>query len=191
MGKYRADIDWKKIETEYITTLKSYRDLAAQFDISFRSVCVYGKDHSWTDKRKKYRENVVAKAVAKTADREAGKLAKLISAADKASEAVERALSDEKQLYRYIVTEKNAEGAEETNEYIFKKTDTKALRDIVACLKDLTTVIRNVNNLPTAAELEARSLQRERFELEKKKSESGDAVDRNITVTFTPIEEDV
>lgn len=189
MSGQKADSKWKEMETEYITTAKSYKELAAQFDISLRSVCTYGKNHCWTDKRKEYRERVVAQAVAKTVDREAEKLAKLISAADKASEAVERAFADEKQLYRYIVTEKTAEGSEQTNEYIFNKTDTKALRDMVACLKDLTAVIRNINNLPTAAELETAALRREKLAIEKKKSESADALDRNITVTFSPMED--
>lgn len=190
MGNYQSDADWEKMETAYITTSQSYRALAEQFGLSVHAVANYGKAHNWTGKRKEYRAHVVEQAVAMAADRDAGKLAKLISAADKASEAVERALADEKQLYRYIITEKTAEGSEQTNEYIFNKTDTKALRNMVACLKDLTAVIRNVNNLPTAAEQEARAIQQEKLALEKKKSESVGAIDRNITVTFSPIEEE-
>ena len=71
-----------------------------------------------------------------------------------------------------------------TVEYIFDKTDTRSLRDVVSCLKDLTGIMRNLNNIPTVAEEQAMAIQRERLEIEKKKAESGDAKDNTIIVTF-------
>ena len=184
MGKYRDDIDWKQLELEYVTTVKSYREIADEFSVSRNSVSLYGHDHQWPEKRRKYCENVVAKAINKSENQAAGKLAKLISASDKAADVIEKALSDDNQFRRYIVTERNEEGAESTAEYIFDKTDTRALRDVVACLKDLTGIMRNLNNIPTAAEDQAMAIQRERLEIEKKKAESGDAKDNTIIVTF-------
>ena len=184
MGKYRDDIDWKQLELEYVTTVKSYREIAEEFEAPFSSVCIYGRDHHWTDKRKKYHENVIKKAIDKSENQAAGKLAKLISASDKAADVIEKALSDDNQFRRYIVTERNEDGAESTAEYIFDKTDTKALRDIVACLKDLTGIMRNLNNIPTVAEEQAMAIQRERMEIDRKKAEAGDAKDNTIIVTF-------
>lgn len=184
MGKFRQDIDRNKLEAEYITSLKSYRDLADEFGVPFKSVCVLGREGEWRQKRKKYRESVVTKTVNKTAEKESKKLSKLISSADKAAGVIEKALSDSQQFNRYVITQKEADGSETTQEYMFDKTDTKALRDIVACLKDLTAVMRNLNNIPTASETEQMNIQREKLEIEKKKAEDGSDRDSNITVTF-------
>lgn len=183
--------DYSQAETEYVTTKCSYAFLSEKYKIPLTSITKYAKENQWRDKRKKYCENIVAKSSAKIAKQQANKMASLINASDRAAKAIESALADKDQLYRYVVTENTGDFYQKTSEYTFKKMDTKALRDIVSSLKDLTAVIRNLNEIPTEAEKEARKIANEKLRLEQKKAESGaEKPDKNITVEFVRQEDE-
>lgn len=175
--------DYTQAEAEYITTNISYACLAEKHKIPMTSLSKYAKDNQWVEKRRKYCESIVTEIADSVGEDKIDKLKNLISASDMAAKVIEKTLSDAQQFQRYVVTEKDGIG-ETTQEYIFKKIDTKALRDVVASIKDLTTIIRNLNDLPTLAEREARAIAKERFELEKKKVESGNTSDNEIIVMF-------
>lgn len=177
--------DYSQAETEYVTTKCSYAFLSDKYAIPLSSITKYAKEHCWREKRKKHCENVAAKSSEKIASQQANKMASLINASDRAAKAIESALADGEQLYRYVVTENTGDFSQKTSEYTFRKMDTKALRDIVSSLKDLTAVIRNLNEIPTEAEKEARKIAKERLRLDKKKAESGaDKLDKDIIVEF-------
>lgn len=175
--------DYTQAEAEYITTNISYACLAEKHKIPMTSLAKYAKDNQWVAKRKQYCENIVTEIADSVGEGKIDKLKKLISASDMAADVIEKTLSDAQQFQRYVVTEKDGIG-ETTQEYIFEKIDTKALRDVVASIKDLTTVMRNLNDLPTSAEREARAIAKERFELEKKKIENENNHEDTITVAF-------
>ena len=177
--------DYSQAEVEYITSKCSYAFISEKYGIPMSSLTKYAGENDWVLKRKNHCEKVVAKTADKIVNKKSAKMQSLIDASDKAAKAIETALADEDQLYRYVVTENTGDFDQKTSEYTFKKMDTKALRDIVSSLKDLTAVIRNLNEIPTNAQKEARKIAKGRFELEKKKAEAGnERFDKNITVEF-------
>ena len=177
-------IDWVAAEHEYITTKMSYADIAKKYSVSCRLVNTYGAEHSWFKKRKEYLNNVSVKLAAKSEDKAVDKLLRLSQVADSIVDVLEKTVSDAEQFNRYVVTEATGDFDQRTSEYIFKKTDTKALRDVVTALKDITNVIRNVNEIPTDEEKERRQLVRERFELDKKRQANESNNDNKFEISF-------
>lgn len=178
-------IDWVAAEHDYITTKMSYADIAKKYSVSGRLVNTYGSGHNWVQKRQEYLKNVSAKLAAKSEDNAVNKLLRLSKVADSVVDVLEKTVSDAEQFNRYVVTEASGDFDQRTSEYIFKKTDTKALRDVVTALKDITNVIRNVNEIPTEAEKEQREAAKERLRLEKKKYEDENVKDPKLEVGFT------
>lgn len=178
-------IDWVAAEHDYITTKMSYADIAKKYSVSCRLVNTYGAEHSWFKKRKEYLKKVSAKLAAKSEDKAVDKLLRLSQVADSIVDVLEKTMSDAEQFNRYVVTESTGDFEQRTSEYVFKKTDTKALRDVVTALKDITNVIRNVNEIPTEAEKEQREAAKERLRLEKKKCEDEKVKDPKLEVGFT------
>ena len=177
-------IDWVAAEHEYITTKMSYADIAKKYSVSCRLVNTYGAEHKWFAKRKEYLNNVSAKLAAESEDKAVKKLLRLSQVADKVVDVLEKTVSDAEQFNRYVVTEATGDFDQRTSEYIFKKTDTKALRDVVTALKDITTVIRNVNEIPTEAEKEQREAAKERLQMEKAKTDNTNKKDTHFEVSF-------
>lgn len=174
--------DWKDIETEYITTNISYSKLAEKHGVPEGTLSKYAAKNKWFQKRKDYTEKMVAKTTDGIASQEAEKLTKLKIATDTMTKVIDDILADTQQFYRHIVEckgtkviENNTENPDVmtlwSEEQIFKKADTKAIRDIVMSLKELTSLVRNLNNIPTQAEWEARQLAMQRLELDKKKAD--------------------
>lgn len=180
----KQQYDYSQAELEYITSKCSYKFLSEKYKIPMTSLTKVAKANKWVEKRKKHCENVVKKSSEKIVNKKASKLQSLIRVSDKVVKKIESALEDEDQFYRHIVTEMS-DGESLTSERVFEKMDTKALRDVVVCLKDLTAVVRNLNDIPTAEQKESQKLAQERFLLEKKKiEEAEDKFDKNIIVEF-------
>ena len=176
--------DWNSAETQFVTGRMTLKELAEAFSVSVSAVRAHARAGGWSDKRTAYRRDVVEKTVSACADREADKLVRLIAVSDRAVETVEKALLDDKQLFRYVITEKTDSG-QEMREQILGKMDTKALRDITSSLKDLALVVRDINDIPTRAQQEDVALKREKLELDKRKNESeNSSFDKTITVEF-------
>ena len=157
--------DWKRIETEYITTTIGYRELAKKYSVPLNTVAHYGKTHKLPEKRKQYGHKVVTGTVAKIAGKESEKLVNLIRAADNMSRKIEDILSDSEQFKTYV-------------------SHTREIKDLTSAMKDLTYVIRNLNDLPTLAEIQAREIAIERLKLEKQKADTEQSSAQEITVTF-------
>lgn len=169
---------WNDIRSEYITTNTSYRKLAEKYGISETSVANHGKKEKWAEKRRKHKQKIVDKTTNKLANKEAAKLAKLAKAADKLTDVINKTLADTQQFNRYLVTEStyDAELKQSTTtleEKIYKKVDTKAVKELTASLKDLVTVIRNVNDIPTIREKAAMDIAAERLNMDKQKADMG------------------
>lgn len=201
-----ADVDWKAIKMEYVTSDISQRNLAEKHGVPYGTLKRKCADEKWVSERESYERKVVAKTLEKTANRESNKLAKLIATTDKAIDVVARAFEDEQQFNRYIVEtteeyklpelsidddgEEHAIGMRKwAHEETFAKVDTKALRDLTAVLKDLTGLVRNLHGLPTQAEAEAQRVAAERLKLEQSKVDTNDGPDV-IEVVFTAGPED-
>lgn len=72
---------------------------------------------------------------------------RLCKAADTLALQLERAAQDKKQLYRYLVSEKNEAGAPVTVERIYEKADLKAAREMTAAMKELNALLSDLHGL--------------------------------------------
>lgn len=202
-----ADVNWEKIKVEYITTSISQRKLADKYDIPLSNITRRSINEKWVEQREQYKSKVTSKTVEKSANREANRLARLMDTTSKAIDVAARAFEDAEQFNRYIVEKREKYGfpvpsgddEEETSliaektwseEQVFSKLDTKALKDMTAVLKDLTALMRDLYNLPTQAQAEAQRIAAERLELDKRKAEAADSDTDGIEITFNAGEEE-
>lgn len=84
------------------------------------------------------------------------------------------------------MTETLTPGVSETKEKIFEKVDTKALRDVVYMLKELTGMMRDFYNIPTPAQAEAQRIAAERLELEKRRVDADTNEEREVGIVIMP-----
>ena len=176
---------WAEMETAYITSQNnkvSYKYLSNQYAIPITAVKRYANRNHWVEKRKKYREALIEKTSAYEREKDVNKLSKLMISADMLSEAIEKVFQDSKQFYRHVI--RGAGGVQE--EVILQKVDSRAIRDMTSCLRDLSTVVRNLYDLPTLKEQQAQALATERLLLEKKKLECGGDQDGETGVILIP-----
>lgn len=168
-------INWKKIKTEYITTKISQRDLAEKYGVSRTSIQRKVRAEKWSDLRRQKEAKTAENVIQKAADADAAKLMRIGQAAGRALDVAVKALEDDKQFNRYIITDQVGGGATETHEYEFSKVDTRALKDLTAVIKELTGIFRDVYGLPTQPQAEAQRIAAERLNMDKEaKSDSTD-----------------
>ena len=141
--------DWTEIETMYITGNMSQKELAESLQISYSTLSKVATENKWSDKRKKFRKKTANKGLERASARISRKLAKLAEGTELLIDAALKALGDEKQFYRYIVSDGVGEGCSVTKEQIFDKLDAKALKDVTSALRDLTAMRRDLFGLPT------------------------------------------
>ena len=119
------------------------------------------------------------KAINGEIENEAERLSKLIKATDSMEDVVVKLFEDAQQFYRHIImTDFTAKEA------IFEKIDTKAIKDLTGALKDLSFVHRNLHGMPTQQEREAQHIAAERLQMDKKKAELDEQVDKSISIDF-------
>lgn len=202
--------DWDAMKTEYVTTKTTYAKLAEKYGISISQIKIVAARDGWTNERKKFTARVQQKAYKKACNREADRLARLITATTGAIDVAMRAIGDDEQFNRYLVErrEKYAvpvadEDAEDgelppdgklllerqwTEERTYQKVDTKALKDLTGVLKDLTGLVRDLYGIPTQAQAEAQRIAAERLELERRKLDSGSSAPEVLEIVGLPEE---
>lgn len=194
-----AKVNWEELKTEYITTDISQRKLAAKYGIGAVAISTRSKAEGWVEARKQYKAKTLAKTLEKSSTREANRLARLMDTTSKAIDVAVKAFEDESQFNRYLVDRREAyasplidEDGETaiserswTEEKMFSKVDTRALKDLTAVLKDLTGLMRDFYNIPTPAQAEAQRIAAERLELDRlKAAASKDNTADDIEVIF-------
>lgn len=177
-------LDWDAIKIEYITTDTSLSKLAKKNGVTKGALGQKCAKEKWVEQRKQYRHQTITKTLQKSAAQDANRLSKLMDATSRLIEISLRAINDEQQYNRYIVTEGTGEGYSEASEKVFQKVDTKALKDTVSVLKDLTSMVRDFYDLPTAAQREQRDINLARLRMDEKKAEAGEA-NGNITIVVS------
>lgn len=145
--------DWETIRAEYIATDISYKDLASKYGVSYKQITTRGHDEKWAADRKKVREKAANRAADIVARQKAKSLANVMLAADK--------LAD-----RIALTVDVLDNARDTS-------------DIAKALKYTIDTISQVYGIQTPAQLhrqrmdeEKLKIERERFELEKKRQDA-------------------
>lgn len=201
-------VDWLAIKTEYITTRTSYRKLCQKYGVSYTTLSGRAKDENWVIERDQYRAETLSKTIEKSIERDSNRLAELMDTTTKAIGVAVKAFEDEQQFNRYLVERREkyafptrADEVEDidevsllserqwTEEKIFSKVDTKALKDLTAVLKDLTGLMRDFYNIPTPAQAEAQRIASERLEMDKRKADAGNDDLNEIEIVFEAGEE--
>lgn len=149
------ETDWKKIREEYIATDITLEKLAKKHKIPKSTLYKKSSAGKWNSKKKEFGKKVEEKFTEKASERisaqDVGKLDRLIRSADRMSEIIEEALKDEDQFKRHIVQKKIKSGDKEimqSEEKVYKKFDSRAIKDITQAMKELTGVIRGLNGIP-------------------------------------------
>ena len=184
-----GSVDWTPIRNEYVTTKVSYRQLSEKYGVAIGNISKVSIREHWKEQREQFVQKAFKKAEEKACNKEANRLARLITATTKAIDVAMEAFEDEKQFNRYIISEGIGGGATETTEREFAKVDTKALKDLTGVLKDLTGLMRDFYNIPTPAQAEAQRIAAARLELDRKKAEA-DSTDDGIEVVIKGEAED-
>lgn len=100
-------ISWVEIEHEYVTDISrkpcSLEKLADKYSVSVKSVQQHCQDEKWVRKRLEYRKSIGQKALEKSSDKDAERIARLLKIADIATDKAEQALGE---LEQYVVRDK-------------------------------------------------------------------------------------
>ncbi len=175
--------DWAQIKMEYITGNIGQKALAKKHGVSLCVLQKYAVKENWVEEKRKYALKVVEKAVQKEVNRQANALAKELQAADKMSDVILKALGDDKQFNRWIVTE-GGDGWTVTDEKVFEKVDMRSMKDAVATLKMIEQLKRSVQGLLTLQEETQRDIALRKIALEEKKAAAEENTDTTVTIRF-------
>lgn len=177
--------NWDEIKTVYVTTDLSTKAIAQKYGIGLSVIQKKCAADGWVAARMAFRAQAAAKAVDQAVDVEADRLGKIINAANSMAAVIENVYKDPEQFHRHLVVNMDV-----TEEKIFDKVDTKAIRDMTVAIKDMTLVLRNLHNLPTQAEAEAQRIAAERLKLEQRKiamMENTDEDDDTGVIMMPPV----
>lgn len=170
-------MDWKAAKLEYITTDTTYRKIAKKYGVSGTQVASVGKKEDWVGERERYLARTLARSIKKCEKEEADRLADVMMAAGSMIDTINAAVKDNDQFFRHIVSV--GDGVQ--TERVYKKLDTKAMRDTAAVLKDLSAMVRDYYNIPTPMQAEAQRIAAARLEIEQRKAAALDDGDEDNT----------
>lgn len=150
--------------------------------------------------KKKHIESVADKAARNVATKQARSLAKEIDACERISDVILKTLSDAEQFNRYIVQNdyqtETGDTVRVTEEQMFKKIDTRSLKEAAQALKLVEEMKRSLLNIQTMQQKnrelrEARKLkiEEERLELQKAQVESKQSTDSTLEVVIKGFED--
>ena len=129
------------IKTEYISDTKtSYRSLAEKYNFPLKKISAAGRKEGWVQLRVQTGDKILKKTLNRISTEKADELVGAINVANRILKKINETLDDEKQFNRHIVTENF-----KAKEKIFKKVDTKAIKEMTAAIKDLTAIVDLTN----------------------------------------------
>ncbi len=132
-------VSWVAIEHEYVTDISrkpcSLENLAKKYSIPIQTVMDQSAKGKWSDKRRGYKEDTKKKALEKSSDADADRIARLLQIADMATEKAEQALGE---LEQYVMRDK-------------KKVRTVEYKDNTAIGKPTKEVIDETEHIKIAS----------------------------------------
>lgn len=145
-------IDWLKLETEYVTDISekpvTLKALSEKYDISFNTIQDYSAEKDWSNKRKEYYIKVTEKTKEKLSDEISDVMASVLNNINTALLQATEELN--------IYEEVNGFG-----KLVTRKTDTVRVNKLGTIVKALTS-------------LQKIEIEKQRLEIERKKSGSGE-----------------
>ena len=155
--------NWTRIELEYVAGEKTLRELAKAKRVSYSTLSKRASEGGWARKRQKHRAEVESEALARARERGLKRMDELLQASEKLMDAAVEAIQDNEQFKRWVMTEGCGEGTSETVEKVFDKRDTRAMKDMVFVLKELTGILRDAYGIKTPAQELGEKLAKERI----------------------------
>jgi hypothetical protein len=163
-------IDWTAAKTAYITGRESYPKLAARFGVSQSQLSKVGTKEKWPKLRKEYREKTVRKAAEKASRAQVKELAKIYEASNILDGIMVTLL---KELSEHGLDTIMGNG-----------TPGRELESLSKALLNNDELKRRLNGILLPREAERLKLDREKFEVEKKKLEMEHSTDNRLVVQF-------
>jgi len=161
--------DWAAIKHEYVTDPNaSLRKIAKKYGVSLNTIAKKSKAEDWFATRKKTQTKIVTKGITKTVNKMADELSKESDFLERMKGHMDKMLQDEQQFQRHLVNE-GADTFFGTEERIFDKYDTRAMKDSMQILQMMESMTRSLYNIQKAEALERQQIERERLELEKER----------------------
>lgn len=198
--------DMDEIKSEYITTDISLAKLAEKHGCTKSLLAKRSTAEKWVEERKRYRRNVVSKTVESRAREDANHLSELLGAAEMITGIAVDALTNSRHLYTYQVERRerytvpidsesgdiwseDTDGVpiaerQWTEDRVSDAINTRALKDLASIVKEMTGLLRDFYDLPTAAQREQRDINLARLRMDEKKAEAGEA-NGNITIVVS------
>lgn len=166
-------INWAKIKADYISDPNlSLKKLSQKYGIRKATIEKKSKADNWFAAKKKNLEKMSAQVCAKVSAKRADALAKEIMIADKAADVLLKAFDDAEQWNRYIVNETVSDentSMSTSNEKVFEKVDTRALKDAVQALKLIEELKRSMLNIQKIDQLNRERREERRLEMEEER----------------------
>lgn len=156
-------IDWKTIETEYVTTDISHRKLAEKYDVGRSRISEVASKEKWREKRDKYRAKTVAKAVDTVGKKQAERTARLIGVSDLLLNKVKSLLEGNNGLL----------------------VDTSVMKDISVILKNL----KDIQMIKSAADIKEQEARIAKLEADARQNRNDDDDDETGVILMPPVKE--
>ena len=118
-------VDWEAVRLAYISSVKSYRQVANEMGVSYSKIRAHGKDEDWPAQRVAYQREAAERAIASGIAQEADRLGKIINAANAMADVIEGVFEDEQQFHRHLVPfrqDKDEETVERAMQDILKRS---------------------------------------------------------------------
>lgn len=156
-----SNIDWEKIDTEYITTDCTYLDLCGKHGICVATMTDHGKKAGLVKRRADYRKTILDTALRTSAREQGKKLGALISSADMLGCRIDEVLQ-------------KADHALSASE----------ARDYSTALLNLTKAVRDLNSLPSEIQRWEMEMQERKLALEQRKQDAATAAPPTVRVVM-------
>ena len=152
-----ADVDWKKIKTDYITDEDlSYTKLSGKYGVSRSTIANRAGKEKWPEQKEQYQNKVVTKTLEKMSEKQANRLTRIQGITDRLLDKLETAVEElnmqfvkrttkTKEIeYNYDIvpgkpTKETINETEELEE-VASLIDRKGLQAIASALRDIKEV---------------------------------------------------
>lgn len=162
-----TDIDWVAIRADYIAGTMGYRRLADKYGVAVNALSEHAKKEGWREERQKYRDKRGADLVARYARMDKRRMEAVFRASEKMADTLDRMMQDPDQFCRYLVKDADKGELKEQTTGIY---NTRAMKNTVRMLREMSALVRDLNRIPTQAQAEAQYIARRRLELEEERA---------------------
>ena len=138
-------IPWNALKTEYVTTQISFKELAKNHGVSYKTLYEHARIDHWADARRLHTQKTVRKSLDRIGDQQAENLAKVDALADELLQKLGKAIDElEMTVTRYREKGEDEKGNHWQKDYERAEpggvVDRKGLQQLAASLRDLKQI---------------------------------------------------